>query len=274
MKRLLFLAIAASFVSLNASAQTVNANTINVTNKIKLRTNTVTSIQRNGSFISDSSLPTSKAVKKFFDDNYTVIGVPNLQSVTTSGAITSNGIICGVISNGFIEDDYCHYNDSGLTFKKNDQYSYFHINQNGPTSLITPVTTNERVIPVSVNGVFADQSGNVQIPISDLPYKSFVFLMTQNGSGAPNLTTIFNNTNLTFTSTRNGVGDYIITSSSPIDASKLFMSGNINGSAALFDTPSVGTSTTVLYVSTYTSWGFSTLSDNLLSHKIEIRVYQ
>jgi hypothetical protein len=69
MKRVLLSAIAAIMVSATTMAQTVNAATVNVSSKIKLKTNVVTNIQTDLNFSSDSSLPTSKAVKAYFFAN-------------------------------------------------------------------------------------------------------------------------------------------------------------------------------------------------------------
>jgi Carbohydrate esterase, sialic acid-specific acetylesterase len=66
MKRVIVLAMFAIFFK-STSAQTVNAASINVKNKLTIKNKTITDIQSDTNFVSDSKIPTSLAVKKIID---------------------------------------------------------------------------------------------------------------------------------------------------------------------------------------------------------------
>ncbi len=183
MKQLLFLAIAACMVSVTTMAQsTVNAKDVNVSRQIKLKTKTITNIETGNNFSSDSSLPTAKAVGAYVAAN----AGGDLQSVTTAGNITTNSITSKTANNsnstGFSPFGFSSTNNAsqsygslsadGLDFSQQQTFSSYYLRPNrNPTlgsSLVFPNSGSgeDRVIPVSVNGIVADDDGNIPLPSS------------------------------------------------------------------------------------------------------------
>jgi hypothetical protein len=192
MKRFLFLAIAATLVSATTMAQgtinpnTVNATTVNVSSKIKLKTKTITGFQTDLNFNSDSLLPTSKAVKAYVNAYGGGGAVNDLQTVTTAGNITTNQIVTKLADNSFRTTlgpggvgvvNNVTQSSLGFTFDKltfADQNSFTeHVLKANPNPLSSVYLQmpngdgNHYTIPVSVNGITANEQGNIILPINN-----------------------------------------------------------------------------------------------------------
>lgn len=126
------------------------------------------------------------------------------------------------------------------------------------------VTVNANV---AVNGVLSNSNGNVK------PYKSYVAILNQSGTGAPTVTVLENTLGATLTPSRAGVGSYLLTP----NVAGLFTTAK----TITFPSPSVNKGFVSFYVdqdnnriAIYTKGeDFQPAHDILNQSPIEIRVY-
>lgn len=162
MKRLILMACIALVSSAALNAQTVNATTVNVSSKIKLKSNIVTDFQLDTNFVSNSKIPTSLAIKKYIDGHSNSSSTQNLQIVTDAGNLTTNPINIGYMG-GFFADNYLGLTQSSILFAGPNISS--KIIPSAGTSLVAIPQTQgfQQTLAVSVNNEFADANGNINL---------------------------------------------------------------------------------------------------------------
>lgn len=125
------------------------------------------------------------------------------------------------------------------------------LNPSIPTEVIQATDLNE--IKASVNALY-----------DALTYKSFVFQLTQSGTSDPTMATLFNNTGLTFTVQRAGVGAYLITPSAPPAQNKTAYFGGATAISLYYDGDFINVNTSVDGVATDSA---------LAANPFEFRIY-
>lgn len=107
------------------------------------------------------------------------------------------------------------------------------------------------------------------------PYKSYTALLTQTGISAPTALVLENTTELTFTFTRQDVGDYfIVPSTSFIDLNKILCLSTSSVMLAHIDVLADNVNGINIYTSNLSQDGGAVLVDEyLINTPIEIRIY-
>ena len=164
---------------------------------------------------SDTLYPTQKAVKTYVDNAILTAPAPTLQQVTDSDNLTTNSISClddplsptvqaslqinsisglpVVLLEDLTNSKTSLLSSEQLSFTNGAAINTVNVKATNVTGSIKNVELHNASgnIALSVNGVGADNTGDVTLPI--LPYKKYVAKITQFGSNPPTVDIVLEN---------------------------------------------------------------------------------
>ena len=212
--------------------------------------------------------------------------VPNLQAVTGVGNTTTNPIILEKTGSSGNSNYLIVREDPNLTEKRTIvapnqivfvdntvQYTSTLTYENGGAESTTNKLPQENgTLALSVDGVFADNFGNVS---GIKPYKTYTALLSQSGTSAPTVVVLENSANLSFNFNRSSAGLYQLnlTSTAPPIQKVFFTLENMQMFSGITLNKEIGGGSiaSVFQINTKLN-GIST--DELLNNSpLEIRIY-